>query len=54
MACIGYEKVELSVQSVLSHFKNGTEGVVSSLPPVKPKGGEVYLFSSENDPSKKG
>lgn len=54
MACLGSETEDLSLQGVLTYFRKQTGDVDLSLPPVKPKGGEVYLFSSGNDSLKKG
>ena len=42
---------DLSPQEALTYFDKSE---VSSLPPVRLKGGETYLFSARDDPSKNG
>ena len=50
MALVGVSKdQDLSPQEALTYFDKSE---VSCLPPVRPKGGEIYLLSARDDPSK--
>ena len=45
----------LSLSQIVTLLKSPAEDQLSSLPPVKPRGGEVYLFQAQQDPdAKKG
>ena len=51
--CIAKETSPLSTFSVLRLFREyGKKDLKPTLPPVKPKGGEVFLFYSENSSCK--
>lgn len=52
MALLGEKGGDFSVEEVLSYFKK--DHTESSLPPIRPKGGEVYMFTVGIDSSKKG
>ena len=44
----------LAVSTVVELLKNPPKEAISSLPPVKPKAGEAYLFSPGGNVLKKG
>ena len=45
----------LSIPHIVALLKSLPEDKLSTLPPVKPRGGEVYLYQAKEDPdTKKG
>ena len=45
----------LSIPQIVTLLKSPPKDDVSTLPPVKPRGGEVYLYEAQEDPDiKKG
>ena len=44
----------VAISTVVELLTNPSEETVSNLPPVKPKAGEVYVYSPGKDLSKKG
>ena len=44
----------LAISTAVELLQNPPEDSVSTLPPVKPKAGEVYLYTPGKDVSKKG
>ena len=44
----------LAISTAVELLQNPPEGTVSTLPPVKPKADEVYLYTPGKDVSKKG
>jgi len=44
----------LKTAEAISILENVSKEYCSSLPPVKPKGGEIYVYLNESDESKEG
>ena len=44
----------LNIGTVVNLLQNPPQSSISTLPPVKPKGGEVYVYSDGGDDDKKG
>ncbi len=51
---IGLQAEDLKLDDVLRILQNREPSCVCSVPPVKPKGGEMYVFCPGDDQSKSG